>query len=114
SGGFKPYFVFYQKAKYSYFPNGVDDIFIEANKAPALQFQSSSAIKTIVYAGNLGEGQGLHKIVPQTAKALEGHFKFLIIGDGGIKQKLTDEFKQMGIKNVVFRAPVKRDGLIAI
>src|SRR5690606_2479229 len=59
-------------------------------------------------------GQGLHKIVPKTAKALEGHFKFLIIGDGGAKQKLIEELKKLDVNNVELRAPVKRDELIAI
>src|SRR5690606_10610942 len=59
-------------------------------------------------------GQGLHKIVPKTAKALEGHFKFLIIGDGGAKQKLIEELKKLDVNNVELRAPVKRDELISI
>jgi hypothetical protein len=67
-----------------------------------------------VYAGNLGEGQGLHKIIPQAAKELEGKFRFLIIGDGGAKQKLLDEISRLGVKNVELRPPVKRHELIAI
>lgn len=114
SEGFKSYFASYGKANYSYFPNGVDDVFIASNNGQILSEKAPSVIKTIVYAGNLGEGQGLHKIVPQAAKALEGHFKFLIIGDGGAKQKLMEELKKMGVNNVQLRAPVKRDELIAI
>lgn len=114
SEGFKPYFAAYSEANYSYFPNGVDDVFIEANKGTVLRKQLPSTIKTIVYAGNLGEGQGLHKIIPQVAKELEGKFTFLIIGDGGAKQKLTDELGRLGITNVELRPPVKRDELISI
>jgi|SRR5690606_29743009 hypothetical protein len=114
SGGFRPYFDYYTQADYSYFPNGVDDVFIEANKGGFGEKQPSSAIKTIVYAGNLGEGQGLHKIVPQAAKKLEGKFRFLIIGDGGAKQKLVDELEKLRVSNVELRLPVKRGELIAI
>ena len=32
--------------------------------------------KLIIYAGNIGEGQGLHKIIPQTAKTLGKEFTF--------------------------------------
>src|SRR5690606_29489825 len=96
SGGFKPYFDSYTQADYSYFPNGVDDVFIEANKEINLQEPFSTEIKTIVYAGNLGEGQGLHKIIPESAKALEGKYRFLIIGDGGTKQNLINEIERLG------------------
>lgn len=113
SGGFKSYFERYSKASYSFYPNGVDDIFIDANKSP-VPFAELLEIKTIVYAGNLGEGQGLHKIVPQAAKALEGKFKFIIIGDGGAKLKLEEELLKLNVSNVELRAPVKRDELIAI
>ena len=47
-------------------------------------------IKRILYAGNLGEGQGLHKIIPESAKKLEGKFEFVIIGDGGMKNDLIN------------------------
>lgn len=114
SGGFKPYFAAYTQADYSYYPNGVDDVFIDANLEINNAEGISNPIKTIVYAGNLGEGQGLHKIVPQAAKLLEGKFKFLIIGDGGAKQKLLDEIQVLGVKNVEFRPPVKRNELIDI
>ena len=32
--------------------------------------------KLIIYAGNIGEGQGLHKIVPQSAKFLGKNLPF--------------------------------------
>lgn len=111
SGGFKPYFHSYNNAAYTYFPNGIDNIFIEANKG-AIQEASNSKIKTITYAGNIGEGQGLHKIVPQAAKALEGKFKFLIIGDGGAKNKLEEEIEKLQVSNVELHPPVNREKLI--
>jgi len=114
SGGFKPYFAPYGQANFSYFPNGVDDVFIEAIEEEPMYTQSSSTIKTIVYAGNLGEGQGLHKVIPQAAKALEGKFHFLVIGDGGTKQKLIRELERLDVKNVDLQSPVKRDELIEI
>jgi hypothetical protein len=114
SGGFKPYFKDYTQTAYSSYPNGVDDVFIEANNVIDSTEQPLNELKTIVYAGNLGEGQGLHKIIPQAAKELEGKFRFLIIGDGGAKQKLLDEISRLGVKNVELRPPVKRHELIAI
>ncbi|MGO3653846.1 MAG: glycosyltransferase family 4 protein [Sphingobacterium sp.] len=114
SGGFKPYFVPYSQANYTYFPNGIDDVFIDVNKKDPLEKKASIAVKTIVYAGNLGEGQGLHKIIPQAAKELEGRFNFLVIGDGGAKKKIVDEINRLDVKNVEVRTPVKRDELISV
>ena len=69
--------------------------------------------KTIVYAGNVGEGQGLHTIIPDAAVALP-NYKFIIIGDGGAKHILEKELANKNVKNVELKAPVKRDELINI
>lgn len=114
SGGFKPYFEAYKQAEYSYYPNGVDDIFIEANAVSESIEENLPNIRTIVYAGNIGEGQGLHKIIPGAAKALGDRIRFLIIGDGGAKRKLDEELKRLNVTNVELRDPVKRGELIAI
>jgi hypothetical protein len=111
SKGFKPYFEKYTNSTYSYFPNGIDDVFIEANRATKLNSPPND-VKTIVYAGNLGEGQGLHKIVPEAAKRLGNAYKFIIIGDGGAKSKLVAELDRLNIKNVDLRDPIKRVELI--
>lgn len=111
SGGFKPYFSKYQHADYSYFSNGIDEVFIEVNKQLPEKCTSGKP-KRIVYAGNIGAGQGLHKIVPEAAKRLGPGFEFLIIGDGGAKQLLRDQVNKMGVSNVVFKDPVDRAQLI--
>ncbi|SJN28793.1 glycosyltransferase family 4 protein [Sphingobacterium sp. JB170] len=113
SGGFKRYFSQYKEKNYSFFPNGIDDIFIEASRGVEIQSENVTC-RTIVYAGNLGEGQGLHKIVPQVAKAMEGSVNFIIIGDGGAKGKLLKELTRLEVKNVEVRQPVKRDELLRI
>lgn len=110
SGGFREYFEKYKKATYTSFPNGIDDIFLNLPQSES----SGSDHKTITYAGNFGEGQGLHKIVPQAAKRLGENYKFLLIGDGGAKQKLLDEIKRLGVENVEIHPPVKRDRLLEI
>ena len=80
SGGFKEYFQKYKNSTFSFYSNGIDDEFLIENNT-ALNNNSISSKKIIVYAGNLGEGQGLHKIVPQTAKLLGNKFEFLIMND---------------------------------
>ena len=113
SGGFKDYFNNYRQANYTYFPNGIDDLFIEAT-IDEDKIENSSEVKTIVYAGNMGEGQGLHKIIPGAAKALEGKFQFIIIGDGGAKSKLVEALETKQVGNVELRDPIKREELIAV
>lgn len=118
SEGFKPYFSNYKKANFTFFPNGVDEIFLKANENIIVDdlvlSDISARVKTIVYAGNIGEGQGLHKVIPQAAKALEGKMKFIIIGDGGAKGKLENELKRLEIGNVELRSPIKRNELIEV
>jgi glycosyltransferase involved in cell wall biosynthesis len=67
--------------------------------------------KLIVYAGNIGEGQGLEKIIPLSAKRLGEKYNFLIIGDGGSKQKLKNEILKQEVTNVELRNPVNREEL---
>lgn len=113
SEGFKFNFEKYTQAGYSYFPNGIDDLFIKAagERRTAV---NNRVVKTIVYAGNIGEGQGLHKIIPLAAKELNGQFRFLIIGDGGAKKELEEAIKKNGLTNVELQNPVKREELVAI
>ncbi|MBD1386238.1 glycosyltransferase family 4 protein [Mucilaginibacter rigui] len=110
SGGFEQYFTKYKKAKYSYFSNGIDPEFIDLKET----IYTDKKQRLITYAGNFGEGQGLHKIIPQAAKALGDKFKFLVIGDGGAKQKLVDGIAESGVNNVELRGPVSRKELLSI
>ena len=110
SGGFKEYFQKYKKSTFSFYSNGIDNEFLIENNI-ALNNNSGSAKKVIVYAGNIGEGQGLHKIVPQTAKLLGNRFVFLIIGDGGAKSLLQKEIEEARINNVILKNPINRKDL---
>jgi hypothetical protein len=110
SGGFKPYFEKYKKPSYSAFPNGIDPEFLSLKPSVV----ADNAIKVITYAGNIGEGQGLHKIIPQAAKQLEGKFRFVIVGDGGAKAKLLAEMDQLAVTNVEIRPPVPRKQLLEL
>jgi len=110
SGGFKGYFAKFKKPNYSAYPNGIDDVFL--NLPPS--DKSLSPVKTITYAGNIGEGQGLSKIVPLAAKKLGEKYQFLIIGDGGAKQALLDELAALKVSNVEIKKPVKRNELLEI
>lgn len=111
SKGFKSYFEKYNKPQYSYYTNGIDTEFLDINQSENKE-SANNAVKSIVYAGNIGEGQGLHKIIPKAAKLLGTDYKFVIIGDGGAKNKLISELNNLEVNNVELRNPVKRDELI--
>ena len=109
SKGFESYFFKYAQCSYSYFTNGIDDVFLEPKPEVTID---DIKVKTIVYAGNIGEGQGLHIILPKAAKAFPNEFKFIIYGDGGAKQKLLMAIKEEGVKNIEIRNPINRKLLI--
>lgn len=103
SPGFSKYFKNYKNVNYTEFTNGIDVEFL--NFKPN---KKNSEPKTIIYAGNIGEGQGLHKIIPRTAKIVGGEFKFIIIGDGGARFHLENEIKKLNLTNVEILNPISR------
>ena len=109
SEGFKSSFSDFPENKISFFTHGIDPIFLK--KKTGIQKDLSSPRKKILYAGNIGEGQGLHKIVPQAAKQLVDQYDFEIIGDGGALEKLKEEIVNQGIINVKIRKPIDRKTL---
>ena len=66
----------------------------------------------ITYAGNIGSGQGLEKIIPDAALQLGDDYEFHIIGDGGTRPKLETRLKELGVSNVKLMKPVARKELI--
>lgn len=110
SGGFKDYFQKYNRNNFSFFSNGIDEEFLLHNQIE-LKSKSVGIKKTVVYAGNIGEGQGLHKIIPQAAFKLGNDFEFQIIGDGGAKKLLISEIYKLGVTNVIIKNPVNRNEL---
>jgi hypothetical protein len=75
---------------------------------------NSNNPKTILYAGNIGECQSLEKIIPPAAKLLGNEYRFIIVGDGKLRQKLLDEIQKENLSNVEIQMPVKREELIKL
>jgi len=110
SRGFKENFEHrYPDATYSWFTNGIDEEFVDADLG-AHSSRSSRAPITILYAVNIGAGQALHEIVPDLARALEGRAKLVVIGDGGRRTAL--EKAVSGLGNVELRSPISREELL--
>jgi glycosyltransferase involved in cell wall biosynthesis len=66
----------------------------------------------VVYAGNIGEGQGLHAILPQLAARLGRRVRFLVIGDGGRRELLLERLRLAGVDNVEVLPPMPRPALL--
>lgn len=109
SQGFRSYFESFQQATYSYFTNGIDTLFLEI---PASQPMPDKQYKTILYAGNIGDGQNLQDIIPEAAWQLGSAYRFLIIGDGGARKKLEAALEVSGVTNVELRRSVNRRELL--
>lgn len=109
SEGYRSYFQAFPQATYSFFTNGIDNVFLDI---PATEPTLNGPYRTILYAGNIGEGQGLHKLIPQAARQLENRFRFVIIGDGGAKHKLKAALKRHNVTNVELHPPVSQQELV--
>jgi len=112
SPGFAEYFeTRYPQQKFSYFTNGIDEEFLNSQPKSKPDRNVSSPLR-IVYAGNIGEGQGLHEILPGLANRLSEKAGFRIIGDGGRKNLLIKRLESAKVKNVELLPPMTRDQLI--
>lgn len=97
------------KARLSVLTNGIDEIFLDSD------FQKPRGISQqplIVYAGNIGEGQGLDRIIPQVADRLRGRARLRVIGDGGRKKALEAALVAADLANVDLLPPVPRARLL--
>jgi len=114
SEGFHSYFQKkFPKPAYSFFSHGIDDVFLEDAKKGTEKIKTKRTFQ-FVYAGNIGTGQGLERIIPQVAKELGGSYRFDIYGDGGAKVKLLETIEELSIKNVRIHNPVSRQVLLDI
>lgn len=95
--------------KCSVFTNGIDSDFLTTNfcKDP-----TSDGLPVILYAGNIGEGQGLHRIIPCAALALAGQARFRIIGSGRRLVKLKSALTHAKATNVDLQQAMPRTSLL--
>ena len=111
SEGFRDYFEkSYLGIPLSFYTNGIDDEFL--SQPICLNHTGNDEVPEIVYAGNIGEGQGLHNIIPSLAKCFEGQLKFKIIGDGGRRDQLIRALEADSVKNVEILSPIGRTELM--
>ena len=109
SEGFKQYYLkLAPDKKYSFISNGIDTTFLTTN----FEKTTLNNPQIITYAGNIGEGQGLDKIVPKLCKFLGDKYVLRIIGSGGKQKNLKDIIQSENITNIELLAPVDRAKLV--
>ena len=114
SQGFGAYFLRrYPRQEYSFYTNGVDEEFIlSADAFERMATRIHPGPIKVVYAGNIGEGQGLHSIIPALARHLRGRVVFKVIGDGGRKPQLEAALRAADLTDVALAPPVSRAALL--
>lgn len=109
SEGFLRYFRDrYPTASFGVIPNGIDEIFIGVDYTK--EVVGSKVV--VLYAGNIGEGQGLVRIIPSLAKAFRDSHEFWVVGDGGQRSQLEKAVNDLS--NVKVITPVGRKELLAL
>ncbi|APX91421.1 glycosyltransferase WbuB (plasmid) [Brevirhabdus pacifica] len=91
------------------FTNGIDTDFL--TRSFAVPQASPDRLPVVFYGGNMGEGQGLHHVIPGAAKMLRGEARFRLVGDGGRRRQLEEAVAAAGLDNVEVLPPVPRDAL---
>jgi glycosyltransferase involved in cell wall biosynthesis len=110
SPGFESYFRSrYGDRRFSWFTNGIDPEFLQP---PPPRSTTVRERVTILYAGNVGDGQALHQILPGLALAMKDRARFVVIGDGGRRAQLEAALAAAGVDNVQIRPPVGRAELL--
>lgn len=108
SKGFETYFLDKFNCKsYSFFTNGIDNDFIHYDYTNVEKKREVN----ILYAGNIGEGQALHNIIPCLAE-MAPEIQFTIIGDGAKKEKLRklcESLSNVHIKPPLLRKELKKE-----
>jgi colanic acid biosynthesis glycosyl transferase WcaI len=86
--------------------NGADDEKVmPASPQTPLRHEWGLEDKLVVlYAGNLGVKQGLHTLLDAAARlAGQREIAFVIVGDGGEKERLVERARRLALANVIFR-----------
>jgi len=100
-------------------PNGVDVEFYKPEAIEKLGFREENGLKTddvvFFYGGILGHAQGL-QVVLNAAKTVESYTKIKIIlqGVGPERDELMELKESLGLTNVLFLPPVKKEKMPAI
>ena len=118
SKGFQDYFeTKYPLKEFSFFPNGIDDAFIQSFNENItdvnLEESGENSSLNLLYAGNIGKGQALEKILPGMAKNFKKKLNIKVIGGGANLKLLNKVIIKENISNIMIMDPIDRQDLVA-
>ncbi|MGB7318881.1 MAG: glycosyltransferase, partial [Planktotalea sp.] len=88
------------------FTNGIDPDFLTEDFSKSEN--ATATLPSLLYAGNIGEGQGLEKIIPALAKRFAGRMQFRIIGNGGRRAALEQALQNVPQNSVTLSPAMAR------
>ena len=83
--------------------NGIDDEFLKKD----FSLPDKEEASLVLYAGNMGQGQGLHNVIPAFSHNLPGKLRLKLIGAGGERELLARsvaDFRDVKIIDPMSRA----------
>ena len=95
---------------YRVFTNGIDEAFLTGNFTSEVAAGEAGA-PLVLYAGNIGDGQGLHRILPDIATRMTDRVRFRVVGDGGRRRQLESALGERALANIDLQDPVPRSEL---
>lgn len=98
--------------EYRVYTNGIDEEFLGVDFRS--RRSSADEASVVLYAGNVGEGQGLEHVVPEAASRLAPGVEFWVVGDGGRRRALKERLRHAGEGTVRLLDPVPRKRLIEL
>ncbi len=114
SRGFASYYESrYPSQRFTWHTNGIDPPFVEAAESGFFERAGCHGTEPlkVLYAGNLGAGQGIEHVLPSLAERLSQRVEFTVIGAGAGRAALCRALGERSIKNVQVLAPVPREAL---
>ena len=100
------------KKKIHSYTNGIDKIFYDQSNLKNDNIKKITIPITILYAGNIGFGQGLELITIPLAKYFKNKVKFKLIGDGSSLNIIKKEIFSNNLSNIKLYPPVSRETLL--
>ena len=100
----------FQTENWSTYTNGIDTQYLQNYKLNFAK-QNINESKTILYAGNIGDGQKLDIFLKDFSKNLPFGWKFMIVGNGSRKKNIIHLINKYKLDNIVLAKPVARTEL---
>ncbi len=92
--------------EYRFYTNGVD---LKGEGCCGPRRLEKAEAKEILYAGNIGDGQMLHEIIPRMARVIPPDWRITVIGDGSKRASLEQQV--VHLENVSLEPPAPREEL---